>query len=55
MLVNSAYAVLTCLSSFGGPERSKTEQGNELLTVLKHGKHSSDRHKEKSAASFKVV
>lgn len=51
----SVYVVLTYLSSFSGPEHSKTEQKDEVLTVLKHGKHPSDRHKEKTAVSFKVV
>lgn len=37
MLVNFFYAVLICVSSFGGPKHSNTEQENELLTLLKHG------------------
>lgn len=43
------------LSSFGGPEHSETEHENEHLTLWKHGEHPSDRHKDKSAVSFKVV
>lgn len=54
MLVNFVYAVLICLSSFGGPEHSNTEQENELLTLLKHGEHRSDRHKEESAVSSRL-